>query len=106
MYWAESSRLPKKIRESRERFEMCLSGMEEGGGKVTSSKREDTLLDVLPLLRRIDKSLRGKMKRNLDVLCAFPLWGRGAQIVIEEENVEIPVKVHGGGWLEDDDIED
>lgn len=74
--------------------------------KVTSSKREDLLLDVLPLSRIIDKNLNATMRGNLRGLCDFPLRGR---IIIEEPEVEEekePVKSHTGGWLIDDDIED
>jgi hypothetical protein len=70
-----------------------------------TSKREDLLLDVLPLWRVIDKRLNSKTKRDLHQLCAFPLRGR-VHVEEPESDVEIQVQVHTNGWLEDDDIED
>ena len=102
MRWAESIRLPKRTRETRERLDRLIDVCQ-----VTSSKREDLLLDVLPLWRTIDKTLNSKMRRNLQRVCDFPL--RGKMMVDEAESdrdAEGPVKSHTGGWLIDDDIED
>ena len=102
MRWAESIRLPKRTRETRERLERLIDACQ-----VTTSKREDLLLDVLPLWKTIDKTLNSKTRRNLQRVCDFPL--RGKMMVDEVESdgdVEGPVKSHTGGWLIDDDIED
>jgi hypothetical protein len=104
MRWAESIRLPKRTRETRERFNELFDICE-----VTSSKREDLLLDVLPFWRKIDRNLSLKVRRNIQLLCDFPL--RGKMIIDEpelpegEEEKEV-VKSHTGGWLIEDDIED
>jgi hypothetical protein len=101
MRWPESIRLPKRTREVRERFDWIIDTCE-----MTTSKREDLLLDLLPMWRTIDKNLTSKLRRNLRQLCGFPL--RGKMIIDEpESDVEVqPVKSHTGGWLIDDDIED
>src|SRR5204862_6021781 len=102
MRWAESIRLPKRTREIRERLDRFIDVCQ-----VTTSKREDLLLDVLPFWRTIDKTLNLKTRRNLQYLCGFPL--RGKMMVDEVESdgdIEIPVKSHTGGWLIEDDIED
>ena len=101
MRWPEDTRLPRKIRVSRELFESCIRECE-----VLTSKREDMILDVLPLWGKIERNLSVKVKRNLRELCGYPLRGKHIQIeppITEDEVVE---KVQTGGWLEDDDIED
>jgi hypothetical protein len=101
MRWAESSRLPRKIRDQRERFERVRIGIGDIG--MSAGKREDLLLDVFPLAGRIGHKGR---KKDLEILCGFPLRGRTVEL-LEEEDVEVvEVKKHTGGWLEDDDIED
>jgi len=98
MKWAESARLPRKIRETKESFEKCIRGCE-----VTSSKREDLLLDVLPCMSVVGQT-DPKMKKDLHKLCRFPLRGRVIEME-DEMQVEIPTKQQTS-WLEDDDIED
>lgn len=108
MKWAESIRLPKKIRDSKEIFNMLI---DEYGEEVTTSKREDYLLDVLPFMLKVKDGRDLKktgMRRNLKLLCGFPL--RGRMIVDDEEMDEdgdlVTGKTFTGGWLIDDDIED
>jgi hypothetical protein len=102
MRWAESIRLPKRIRESKEGL-----GQLSDACKTITSKREDLLLDVLPLWRIIDRTLNSRTRKNLQKLCDFPLRGR---MIIDEmdsdEQSKVPQKSHTGGWLIDDDIED
>ena len=101
MKWPESSRLPTKIRESRERLERCVKRWEGPSGR-----REDILLDILPYARIIGKAGDAGMKREISLLCGFPLRGRVVmEEVVEEEEVAVG-KSGTGGWLEDDDIED
>jgi len=100
MRWAESTRLPRKIRDQKERFERIRRDCGDIG--ISAGKREDLLLDVFPLAGRMGHHGR---KKDLQILCGFPL--RGKVEVMEEEDVEIvEVEQHTGGWLEDDDIED
>jgi hypothetical protein len=101
MRWPENSRLPGKIRATKEIFETCILECE-----IQTSNREDMLLDVLPLWRIIDGNISHKIRRNLKTLCDYPL--RGKQSIVEEAIVEEEVVEQGnkGGWLEDDDIED
>jgi len=100
MRWPESNRLPKKIRDARDTFHGLLDGVE-----VSTSKREDILLDVFPLWWKIEKKMDVRMRRNLHRLCQFPLRGK---MLVEEPDVEEEVVVKGvtKGWLSDDDIED
>jgi|SRR5579862_3000438 len=101
MRWPESVRLPTKVRASLEILEQCIRECD-----VRTSKKEDFLLDVLPLWRIIDGNLTLRTKRNLKELCEYPL--RGKQVSTKEAQVEEEVieQGHTGGWLEDDDIED
>ena len=101
MRWPESNRLPKKIRDARDKFHGVLNVLD-----VWTSKREDMLLDVLPLSWKIEKKMDLKMIRSLQQLCQFPLKGK---MLVEEPEVEEEVTVVKGvtkGWLSDDDIED
>ena len=101
MRWPESNRLPKSIRDMREKFNGVL-----GAFDMSTSKREDILLDVLPLSRKIVTNMNIDLRRNLHTLCEFPLRGK---MVAEEPEVEEEVPVIKGpakGWLSDDDIED
>jgi hypothetical protein len=101
MRWPESNRLPKKTRDAREKLWAVLNLCD-----ISTSKREDMLLDVLPLLGKIDSNLGLKMRRPLQSLCTFPLGGK---MVIDEPDAEGPVPTAKGavkGWLSDDDIED
>jgi hypothetical protein len=101
MRWPESNRLPKKIRDARDKFHGVLNMLE-----VSTSKREDMLLDVLPLSWKIEKKMDVRMRRNLRQLCLFPLKGK---MLVEEDEGEEEVTVVKGvtkGWLSDDDIED
>ena len=106
MKWPESTRIPKKIRERWDRFQTCVEGVNEFKGM----KMEDLLLDVLPFWMVIDKGLSLKMKRGLQYICDFPLRGRRITVemaVEDEEQAKVETeKVHSGGWLIDDDIED
>ena len=79
MRWAESIRLPKRTRESREGLSQLSDACQ-----ITTSKREDLLLDVLPLWRIIDRTLNSRTRRNLQKLCDFPL--RGKMIIDEVES--------------------
>ena len=101
MRWAESIRLPKRTRESRERLDQLIDVCQ-----VTTSKREDLLLDVFPLWRVIDRTMNSRTRRNLRKLCEFPLRGKMIVDDVESEGVEVAGKSHTGGWLIDDDIED
>jgi len=102
MRWPESSRLPKKIREAREKFSGMLFALEG-----STSKREDMLLDVFPLWSKIERKMDVKIKRNLQHLCQFPLRGRMAEDEVEVAEEVLPqVKGVAKGWLSDDDIED
>jgi len=107
MKWPEAMRIPKRIRERWERFQTCVEGVDDFRGM----RREDLLLDVLPFWMVIDKRLNSKMKRGLQYTCRFPLRGRMIPVEMagedeeQEKNVEAE-KVHSGGWLIDDDIED
>jgi len=101
MRWPESNRLPKKIRDARDKFHGVLNMLD-----VSTSKREDMLLDVLPLSWKIEKKMDVRMRRNLRQLCQFPLKGK---MLVEEHEGEEEVTVVKGvtkGWLSDDDIED
>lgn len=99
--WPESSRLPKRVRDAKERFMQCLDDF-----RATTSNREDLLLDVLPFLHTIDQ-LSAKVKNNLQILCGFPLRGRvTVEEPMEDLKLEEVVIAHSGGWLIDDDIED
>jgi hypothetical protein len=101
MKWPETARLPKKIRESRERLDRCVNVWEGRSGR-----REDMLLDILPYARIIGKVGDTRMKRDLSILCGFTLRGRS---IIDEPMEEETGPAKGsnkGGWLEDDDIED
>ena len=102
MRWPESARLIKATRNAKERFMQCL---EECG--VTTSKREDLLLDVLPFVGLVDKQLSTKVKGDITSLCAFQVKGRmSLKEPMEGVKEKVEVKLHRGGWLEDDDIED
>jgi hypothetical protein len=101
MRWAESIRLSKRTRDTRERLDQLISVCQ-----VTTSKREELLLEVLPFWGVIDRTMNSRTKKNLQKLCDFPL--RGKMIIDEIESdgqVEVPGKSHTGGWLIDDDIE-
>lgn len=74
--------------------------------KMTNGKREDLLLDVFPMWRRIDRRLSMDRKWLLQALCDFPLRGRHFVEEVEVEDDDVPVTTHSGGWLLDDDIED
>ena len=93
--------MPARTRTSREIFELCMRECD-----VLTSKREDMLLDVLPLWRTIDRNVNGKIRKRLRELCDYPL--RGRQNVVDETVVEEEVGEQGywGSCLEDDDIED
>ena len=100
MRWPELMRIPRRRWEKAEKFER-LREIVQGG------KREDLLLDVFPLWRRIDGRLEMKTKWLLQGLVDFPL--RGKKSVEDVEMVDDDVAVvttHVGGWLLDDDIED
>jgi hypothetical protein len=81
MKWPESHRLTKKTRENKERFDKCIQSYDTA---VISSKREDLLLDLFPYLRSLDRRLKINLRRNLQVLCDFPLKSK---MIIEELNV-------------------
>jgi hypothetical protein len=101
MRWSESTRLPQKTREARDKFDQLIDLCQ-----LTSSTKEELLLDILPLWRMIDKNLSSKVRRNLQQLCDFPL--RGKMIIDEPESdvEQVPLQTQTGGWLIEDDIED
>lgn len=100
MRWPESMRIPRRMREKTEKFER-LCEIAEGG------KREDLLLDVFPLWRRIDGRLGMKTKWLLQGLVDFPLRGKKfvEDVEMDDDDVAV-VTTHVGGWLLNDDIED
>jgi hypothetical protein len=78
--WADDIRLPRKIRNSYELFDLCLASL-----NVPVSKREDWLLDILPYWKSIDRNLSSKVKSAMRQLCDYPIRGR---LKVREEVVE------------------
>jgi hypothetical protein len=80
MKWPESHRLIKRTRDNNERFNNCIQTRE-----IMASKRDDLLLDLFPYWRTLDRRLKVNVRRNLQMLCDFPL--RGKMIVEESDDV-------------------
>jgi len=124
MRWPETARLPRKVREMRERVDHVLRGMNRGVGEWDSGtgfsrgvefrgKRDEMVLEFLPFWGVIGL-VEGKFRRDLKEICRFPLWGRAKEDRNDGDmdgdgdfvGIESVTRKDEMNWLAEDDIED